>query len=225
MTPFLNERAGYEEQFTSRRLRMVEEQLRNRGIRDERVLAAMARVPREKFVAAEYQSQAYADAPLPIGLGQTISQPFMVATMLEVLAVAPNHRVLEVGTGTGYEAAVLGELAAEVWSIEAVRELAEKAGAILELLGYQNVEVLRGDGTLGLSEHAPYDRILVAAGAPRVPPSLIAQLAVGGKLAVPVGTRTGQQLQIVRKADEGLIISTGVLCSFVPLLGAEGWQK
>jgi len=202
---------------------MVERQLRERGIRDERVLVAMGKVPRENFVAPEFAREAYADGPLPIGAGQTVSQPYMVAAMVEALEVQPTDRVLEVGTGTGYEAAVLSELAAEVWTIERHEELAAKAAAILAELGYQNVHVICGDGSLGLPEHAPFDKILVAAGAPHAPPSLIAQLAEGGRLAVPVGNRVEQQLQVVRKIGGEITTSSHVLCCFVPLVGAEGW--
>jgi len=203
---------------------MVERQLRERGIRDERVLAAMGKVPRENFVAPEFAREAYADGPLPIGAGQTVSQPYMVAAMVEALDVQPTDRVLEVGTGTGYEAAVLGELAAEVWTIERHAELADKARAILAELGYRNVHVICGDGSLGLPEQAPFDKILVAAGAPHAPPSLIAQLAEGGRLAVPVGNRVEQQLQVVRKIGGEIMTTSHVLCCFVPLVGAEGWE-
>ena len=203
---------------------MVEVQLRERGIRDERVLAAMAKIPREKFVEPEAQREAYADAPMPIGAGQTISQPFMVATMIEVLEVKPSDHVLEVGTGTGYQAALLAELAGRIWTIERHSELADKARQILEELGYHNVTVVCADGTLGLPQYAPFDKILVAAGAPQVPQSLVAQLAQGGLLAVPVGNRIQQQLHVVRKTDEGLVTSGNVACCFVPLLGEEGWK-
>jgi len=207
-----------------RRAQMVNTQLRERGIRDERVLAAMGKVPREAFVAPQYAQAAYNDGPLPIGEGQTVSQPYMVAAMVEALEVQPTDRVLEVGTGTGYEAAVLGELAAEVWSIERHRELADRAGHILAESGYGNVHVVCGDGSQGLPEYAPFDKIVVAAGAPQAPPSLIAQLAEGGILAVPVGNRVEQQLQIVRKSGGAISTSQHVLCCFVPLVGVEGWQ-
>lgn len=203
---------------------MVQVQLLERGIRDERVLVAMGKVPREKFIEPEFARDAYADGPLPIGSGQTISQPYMVAAMVEALDVQPGDRVLEVGTGTGYEAAVLGEIAAEVWTIERHAQLAEKAGSILAELGYSNVHVVSGDGSVGLPEHAPFDKILVAAGAPQAPSSLIAQLAEGGRLAVPVGNRFEQQLQIVSKSAGVTSTERHVLCCFVPLLGAEGWQ-
>ncbi|HEY4901220.1 MAG TPA: protein-L-isoaspartate(D-aspartate) O-methyltransferase [Terriglobales bacterium] len=206
------------------RARMVEEQLRGRGIRDERVLAAIGKVPREAFVAPEFAREVYADGPLPIGEGQTVSQPYMVGAMVEALELQPSDRVLEVGTGTGYEAAVLGELAAEVWTIERHAELADKARQILLQLGYGNVHVVHGDGSLGLPEQAPFNKIVVAAGAPQAPPSLIAQLAEGGTMVVPVGNRVEQQLLVARKIDGQMVVSRHVLCCFVPLLGAEGWE-
>lgn len=206
------------------RARMVEEQLRARGIRDARVLDAMGKVPREVFLAGEDFRDAYGDHPLPIGAGQTVSQPYIVAAMVEALELRPTDRVLEVGTGTGYEAAVLGELAAEVWTIERHEELANKAREILARLGCPNVHIVHGDGSLGLPEQAPFDKILVAAAAPQIPESLVAQLADGGILVVPVGTRSEQQVNIVRKEGGEIIVTTHDLCRFVPLLGAEGWQ-
>jgi len=207
-----------------RRASMVEEQLRLRGIHGERLRLAMGKVPREKFVAPEHRFEAYADGPLPIGCGQTISQPLMVATMIEALSVQPSDRVLEVGTGTGYEAAILAELAAEVWTVERHADLANKARVVLQELGYQNVHVVEGDGSLGLPQLAPFDKILVAAGAPLPPPSLVEQLAEGGAMAVPVGNRVEQELQVIRRTGGALVTSRHVLCCFVPLLGAEGWE-
>jgi len=204
---------------------MVEEQLRRRGIRDQRVLAAMAKVPRDAFVAAEDAANAYGDSPLPIGAGQTISQPYIVAAMLEQLELHPQDRVLEVGTGTGYEAAILGELAAEVWTIERQPELAEKARAILQRFGYANVHVVQGDGSRGLPEQAPFGKILVAAAAPRIPEMLIEQLADGGKMVVPVGTRHEQQLQLIRKIGDQVTVTPRDLCRFVPLVGEQGWES
>jgi len=224
MSPFRKQPSVDPEHLAAQRARMVERQLRERGIRDERVLAAMGKVPRENFVAPEFAREAYADGPLPIGAGQTVSQPYMVAAMVEALDVQLTDRVLEVGTGTGYEAAVLGELAAEVWTVERHAELADKARAIMAELGYRNVHVICGDGSLGLPEQAPFDKILVAAGAPHAPPSLIAQLAEGGRLAVPVGNRVEQQLQVVRKIGGEIMTTSHVLCCFVPLVGAEGWE-
>ena len=204
---------------------MIEEQLRARGVRDERVLAAMAKVPREAFVSAGDRSQAYGDFPLPIGAGQTISQPYMVAAMVEILDLQAGDRVLEVGTGTGYEAAVLGELAGEVWTAERHVELADRARDILEGLGYTNIHVLHADGSRGIPEEAPFDKILVAAGAPRVPEALVTQLAEGGRLVVPVGSRHEQQLQLVRKAGDQVTVSMHELCRFVPLVGEAGWEE
>ena len=203
---------------------MVAEQLRGRGIRNERVLAAMAKVPREPFLSRDDAPNAYGDFPLPIGAGQTISQPYIVAAMLEKLELQPDDRVLEVGTGTGYEAAILGELAGEVWTIERHEELAVKAGSILQELGYTNVHVVCGDGSRGLPQHAPFIKILVAAAAPRIPDALIAQLADGGRMILPVGTRDEQQLQVVRKVGDQIEVTNEELCRFVPLLGEQGWQ-
>ena len=206
------------------RTRMVEEQLRSRGIRDPRVLAAMAKVPREAFIASGDLKDAYGDHPVPIGAGQTVSQPYIVAAMVEALELQPTDRVLEVGTGTGYEAAILGELAAEVWTIERHEELANKAREILAQLDYANVHIVYGDGSLGLPEHSPFQGILVAAAAPRIPESLVAQLADRGRLVVPVGDRYEQQVHIVRKEGQEIAVTTHDLCRFVPLVGAQGWE-
>jgi len=206
------------------RLRMVEEQLRARGIRDERVLAAMAKVPRERFIAAEDVRNAYGDYPLPIGEGQTISQPYIVAAMIQALGPRPEDRGLEVGTGTGYQAAILGELVAELWTVERHLELAEKARQVLAELGYSNVHVVQGDGSIGLPEQAPFDKILVAAAAPYIPDALVAQLAEGGRLVIPVGTRFEQQVQLVRKAGGETTITALDPCRFVPLVGEQGWE-
>ncbi len=203
---------------------MVEDQLRVRGIRDERILAAMAKVPRERFIASADVANAYGDYPLPIGAGQTISQPYIVAAMVEALDPQPEDRVLEVGTGTGYEAAILGELVAEVWTIERHLELAEKARQVLAELGYTNVHVVQGDGSVGLPEHAPFDKMLVAAAAPSIPDALVAQLAEGGRLVIPVGTRFEQQVQLVRKLGGEITVTAHDPCRFVPLVGAQGWE-
>lgn len=196
--------------------------LARRGIRDERVLAALASVQRERFVPERLRHQAYADRALPIGSGQTISQPFMVATMLEALSLN-GGRVLDVGTGSGYQAALLAELADEVVTIERVPELAEQARAVLERAGYGRVEVRVGDGTLGVPDRSPFEGIVVAAAAPAVPAVLYRQLARGGRLVVPVGTRREQRLEIVVRGDSGPERRRSVPCRFVPLLGAAGF--
>jgi protein-L-isoaspartate(D-aspartate) O-methyltransferase len=206
------------------RHRMVEQQLRARGIRDERVLAAMDKLPREEFAGAGSLIEVYGDFPLPIGFGQTVSQPYIVAAMVEALEIQPTDRVLEIGTGTGYEAAVLGKLAAEVWTIERVPELAGKAREILERLGYSNVHVVEADGTRGLSEHAPFTKILVAAAAPDVPRSLFEQLEEAGRLVIPLGSRAEQQLYLIRKLNGRMASTARELCRFVLLLGEEGWE-
>jgi protein-L-isoaspartate(D-aspartate) O-methyltransferase len=203
---------------------MVEEQLRARGIGDERVLAAMARVPRELFVPERLRDRAYDDAALPIGGGQTISQPYMVARICEVLALRGGERVLDVGTGSGYQAAVLAELAAEVHTIERLASLADQARDALGRAGYAHVHVHVGDGSLGLPEAAPFAAIAVAAAAPDVPASLYAQLVPGGRLAIPVGGRGGQELQLVVRSPEGPAVLRSVSCRFVPLVGAEGFD-
>lgn len=203
------------------RLQMVERQLRKRGVADTKVLAAMARVPRHRFVGEASRWAAYEDEPLPIGSGQTISQPYMVARMTELSHVDRESRVLEVGTGSGYQAAVLAEMAGCVWSIERHPELAERARAILAELGYSNVHVVVGDGSLGLPAEAPFDGIVVTAAAPEVPAALLEQLADGGRLVIPVGGSFSQRLRVVRR--QGLdYAETDVLgCRFVPLIGAQ----
>jgi protein-L-isoaspartate(D-aspartate) O-methyltransferase len=207
------------------RERMVERQLLGRDIRDERVLAAMRAVPRERFVPPELRARAYDDAALPIGSGQTISQPYMVARICEALALGGRERVLDVGTGSGYQAAVLAELADEVHTIERVPELAEGARANLEEAGYGRVHVHVGDGTLGLPEHAPYAAIAVAAAAPRVPDPLYEQLEPRGRVVIPVGRRGGQELQLVVRSPEGPAVVRSVPCRFVPLVGQEGFSE
>jgi protein-L-isoaspartate(D-aspartate) O-methyltransferase len=205
------------------RARMVERQLRRRGIRDERVLEAMEQVPRELFVPERLRTHAYDDGALPIGHGQTISQPFVVATICSLLELDGSERVLDVGTGSGYQAAVLAELAAEVVTVERIPELAEAARAALVGAGYADVDVRVGDGSLGALERAPYDAIAVAAAAPIVPPALYDQLAVGGRIVVPRGSRRGQELVVVERAPEGPREKTSITCRFVPLLGDEGF--
>lgn len=210
--------------FEKKRLNMVDTQLQARGIRNEAVLEAMTRVPRHRFVPEKYRDRAYADTPLGIGCDQTISQPYMVALMTEALSLTPESRVLEIGTGSGYQAAVLAELSAEVYTVERHAELSEQAAETLSLLGYKNVQTTVGDGTLGWPEHAPYDGIIVTAGAPDVPESLKNQLADGGRLVVPVGTRPLQRCVCVRRRGNKFKSKDLVSCVFVPLLGAEGWS-
>ena len=206
------------------RLTMVATQLRNRGIRDERVLAAMERVPRHLFVPADKLRQAYDDQPVPIEAEQTISQPYIVAAMLEAVHLSPEDIVLEVGTGSGYQTALLAELVARVYSVERYALLANSAEQRLRDLGYSNVEIAVGDGTLGLPQHAPYDVIIVAAAAPHVPQPLLQQLKEGGRLIVPVGSPENQQLQLLRKQAGGLLTTLLDGCRFVPLIGAEGYK-
>jgi protein-L-isoaspartate(D-aspartate) O-methyltransferase len=202
---------------------MVQRQLRRRDIDDERVLAAMERVPRERFVPPELRSRAYDDAALPIGGGQTISQPYMVAAICSALALTGRERVLDVGTGSGYQAAVLAELAAEVDTIERIPELAEQARANLESAGYRRVRVHVGDGSRGLPERAPFAAIAVAAAAPDLPHALYEQLQRGGRLVVPVGGRGVQQLEVIVRSPEGPAVAHSVPCRFVPLVGEEGF--
>lgn len=209
-------------QYSALRQRMVEEQLRARGVTDERVLAAMLRVPRHEFALERYRDDAYADHPLPIDECQTISQPFIVALMLEALALTPADKVLEVGTGSGYVTALLAELAAEVVSIERHASLANSAHRLLTAMGYRNVRIVVGDGSRGFSESAPYDAILVSAAAAEMPRELVNQLADGGRLIIPVGTAESQQLQLIRKRNGELVISPRELCRFVPLVSNDG---
>jgi protein-L-isoaspartate(D-aspartate) O-methyltransferase len=199
--------------------------LRRRGIRDARLLEAIARVQRELFVPGELRGRAYQDNALPIGYGQTISQPFMVASICAALDLEGDERVLDVGTGSGYQAAVLAELAAEVVTIERVPALAEQARRTLAEAGYERVEVRVGDGTLGVPERAPFDGIAVAAAAPAVPEALYDQLAPAGRLVVPVGSRRDQRLEIVTRGPSGRVERTSVPCRFVPLVGEAGFTE
>jgi protein-L-isoaspartate(D-aspartate) O-methyltransferase len=204
---------------------MVEEQIRRRHIRDENVLAAMAQVPRHEFVPAELRGRAYEDAPLPIGEGQTISQPYIVAAMTAALRLSGNERVLEIGAGCGYQGAILGCLAHEVYSIESRSDLAAQASERLARLGYANVHMHCGDGTLGLAELAPFDAILVAAAAPSVPGPLVEQLSTGGRMIVPVGDAENQELHLIERTDRALRTTILEPCRFVPLIGAHGWKE
>jgi protein-L-isoaspartate(D-aspartate) O-methyltransferase len=207
------------------RAEMIEKQLRRRGIEDNCVLGAMLAVPRHEFVPEELRARAYEDAPLPIGSGQTISQPYIVAAMTAALHLRPTDRALEIGTGCGYQAAVLSLLAKEVFTIERRAELASAAAEGLERLGYLNVHVHCGDGTLGLPEFAPFDGILVAAAAPAVPQPLLAQLAEGGRMIIPVGDADNQELQLIEKRAGKLSTKAMEGCRFVPLVGYHAWQK
>jgi len=204
---------------------MVERQLRRRDIVDEGVLSALERIPREAFVGKRERRRAYEDAALPIGCGQTISQPYMVARICEALGVRPGHRILDVGTGSGYQAAVLAELGAEVVTIERIADLAEQARANLAEAGYPQVEVVVGDGTLGLPDRAPFDGIAVAAAAPELPHTLYEQLRQGGRLVVPIGHQRAQRLEVIVRSPEGPAVIHSVPCRFVPLVGEEGFAS
>jgi protein-L-isoaspartate(D-aspartate) O-methyltransferase len=203
---------------------MVDEQLRGRDIADERVLAAMERVPRELFVPEDLRGRAFDDAALPIGAGQTISQPYMVARIAEELGLDGDERVLDVGTGSGYQSAVLAELAEDVHTIERIPELAEQAKLNLRAAGYDRVHVHVGDGSRGLPEHSPYDAVAVAAAAPGFPQALYDQLRPGGRLVVPVGGRHRQRLEVIVRSPEGPATVRSVPCRFVPLVGEEGFD-
>lgn len=207
------------------RHRMVENQLLRRGIVDPRVLTAMESVPRHRFLRENDRWAAYEDEPLVIGLGQTISQPYMVARMTELLDLDPTTRVLEVGTGSGYQAAILAELAAEVWTIERHPELADQARRVLNDLGYRTIHVVVGDGSLGLPDHAPYDAIIVTAAAPHTPALLLDQLSDGGRMVIPVGGRGMQQLRLIRRRGHELVETDVLDCRFVPLVGQAAYPE
>jgi protein-L-isoaspartate(D-aspartate) O-methyltransferase len=207
------------------RERMVEDQLAARGVTEPRVLAAMRRVPRHLFVEEALRDRAYGDHPLPIGYGQTISQPFMVGTMTELLRLSGSEKVLEIGTGSGYQAAVLAELCARVCTIERIPRLAARARELLEHLGYSNVWVRVANGTLGWPDEAPFDRILVTAGGPHVPPPLFEQLAEGGIMVIPVGEAATQVLQLIEKRGGEMRTTEHSGCVFVKLVGKYAWQS
>ncbi len=202
---------------------MVENQLRPRGIKDERVLSAMESVRRHLFVRKDLQDVAYDDRALPTCEGQTISQPYMVALMTELLELRGDERVLEIGTGSGYQSSLLSLLALEVFTVERVDSLAESAKDLMKELGYLNVHVFTGDGTLGLPEYAPFDAIIVTAAAPKIPDAYISQLKTGGRLVIPVGDKLSQVLYLIRKTPSGVEKSTSTSCVFVPLIGEDGW--
>jgi protein-L-isoaspartate(D-aspartate) O-methyltransferase len=210
--------------FTVSRREMVDRQLRRRGVRDDRVLDAMTRVPRHKFVARDLWAEAYEDHPLPIGDDQTLSQPYIVAAMLEAVRLDPSATVLEIGTGSGYQTAVLAEIARRVFSVERLPALAESARKRLLDLGYHNVTIVVGDGSLGLPEHAPYDAIVVSAASPAIPPALLDQLKNGGRVVIPVGPVAVQELQLARKQGGQIVKAVLDGCRFVPLIGAQGYK-
>ena len=204
--------------YAALRQRMVEVQLRARGVKDERVLAAMARVPRHEFAPERFRAEAYDDHPLPIGEGQTISQPYIVALMLEALALSPTEKVLEVGTGSGYVTALLAELVGEVVSVERFANLSDAARGLLSRMGCTNVKIVTGDGSRGVAVDAPYDAIIVSAAAAEVPGALFEQLVEGGRMILPVGPFESQQLQLIRKQDGQRRVGLRELCRFVPLV-------
>jgi protein-L-isoaspartate(D-aspartate) O-methyltransferase len=204
---------------------MVKEQLISRGIKDKRLLQAFQKVPRHKFVPPNLEKSAYVDSPLPIGEGQTISQPYMVALMTEYLNLKGDEIVLEIGTGSGYQAAILAELCKMVFSVERYSTLADKAIKILQELGYENIKIKIGDGTMGWSEFAPFDGIIVTAGAPRIPPKLIEQLKDGAKMVIPIGGHFSQTLTLVEKTGKDIQETPICGCVFVPLIGQEGWKE
>jgi protein-L-isoaspartate(D-aspartate) O-methyltransferase len=207
------------------RNRMVDDQIIPRGVRDERVLAALRKVPRHEFLPEAIRGMAYADNALPIGEGQTISQPYMVALMTELLALKGTERVLEIGTGSGYQAAVLAELCEKVYTVERIKMLADRARATLDRLGYRSVAIKVYDGTYGWKDMAPFDAILVTAGSPDIPAPLVEQLKEGGKMVIPVGSRYGQELIRVIRTAEGTIKELSIPCVFVPLIGNHGWKE
>lgn len=211
--------------FDIARKRMVQEQIVGRGITTPRLLEVFQKVPRHLFVQEAMAVQAYSDGPLPIGEKQTISQPYIVALMTDLLELTGNDHVLEIGTGSGYQTAILASLVRRVWTIERIRPLAMQARKVLDMLHLLNVNIKVGDGTLGWPEEGPFDAILVTAGAPAIPETLAAQLAPGGRLVIPVGDESNQTLLRIRKAADGTLTQeTGIGCRFVPLIGQQGWQ-
>jgi protein-L-isoaspartate(D-aspartate) O-methyltransferase len=211
--------------YEKERIRMVEEQIIYRGVRDPRVLEAMRKVPRHEFMPEAMRSQAYGDHAMPIGDGQTISQPYIVALMTELLALKGGERVLEIGTGSGYQAAVLAELCGKVYTVERVKPLADKARATLDRLGYSSIAMKVFDGTYGWREMAPFDAIIVTAAAPDIPAALVEQLKDGGRLVIPVGERYSQVLKKIEKSSAGVTTTSSIPCVFVPLIGNHGWKE
>lgn len=211
--------------YREQRENMVQQQLASRGIEDQSVLNAFKRVPRENFLPNDSKKIAYQDAPAQIGLGQTISQPYMVALMTQALDLDKNCRVLEIGTGSGYQAAIIAQIAYEIYSIERFSSLLDFAEKNISQLGYDNIHLIHGDGTLGYKKAAPYDKIIVTAGAPEVPSSFLQQLEIGGKLVIPVGSGYSQVLKKIIKIEEGTEEEKITGCVFVPLIGEEGWDE
>lgn len=204
---------------------LIERELKPDGITDERVLAALYKVKREKFIPESLRDRAYGNYPLPIGEGQTISQPYIIGLMTQALEIKSSDKVLEIGTGSGYQAAILAELSSVVYTVERIETHSVKARTNLYSQGYNNVIIILGDGTAGLSEYAPYDKIMVTAASPGIPDSLMSQLKNGGKMVIPVGSRFVQDLQLVEKALNGRIYKSSLCgCRFVPLIGKEGWE-
>jgi protein-L-isoaspartate(D-aspartate) O-methyltransferase len=214
-----------EEYYEQLRKKMMEHQIAARGVSDRRVLEAMLRIPRHLFIPESMQGRAYDDSPLPIGDGQTISQPYMVAWMTELLEVEEDDRILEVGTGSGYQAAILCELGKEIYSIEKYSSLAQRAEEKLRSLGCDNITIRVGDGTLGWPEEAPFDGIMVTAGAPSIPEPLVEQLAEGGRLVIPVGPSGMQMLTLIRREGKEYRTMEEGTCVFVPLVGKFGWKR
>jgi protein-L-isoaspartate(D-aspartate) O-methyltransferase len=207
------------------RLAMVLRDLQGRGISDTRVIEAMKKIPRHLFINSHLNHLAYSDKALPIDEDQTISQPYIVALMTQALRLRGREKVLEIGTGSGYQAAILAELTEKVFSIERIQKLAQSARKIIEGLGYHNVIVVTGDGTIGLTEFAPFDRIIITASAPEIPLKLVKQLKDGGIMVVPVGNRNVQKLKVVERVGEEMVITDSIDCVFVPLIGREGWKN
>jgi len=202
---------------------MVEKQLKTRGIHDEGVLSAFLKVERHRFVPKDLALQAYDDHPIPIGRGQTISQPYIVALMTQLLQLQGTEKILEVGTGSGYQTAILAELAGEIYSLEKIQALAEHAKSTLDELGYNNITILTGDGSLGLAQEAPFDGIIVTAAAPHIPETLLSQLGPSGRMVIPVGDAASQILTLIKKNKDELSYENICGCVFVPLIGKEGW--
>jgi protein-L-isoaspartate(D-aspartate) O-methyltransferase len=211
--------------YDKERGRMVDDQIAGRGVVDPRVLAVMRKVPRHEFLPEAIRGMAYQDSALPLGEAQTMSQPYMVALMSQLLELKGTERVLEIGTGSGYQAAVLAELCEKVYTVERVKMLADRARSALDRLGYRSVAIKVYDGTYGWKEMAPFDAIMVTAGAPDVPAPLVAQLREGGRMVIPVGERFGQTLLTVVKTPEGPVTEKSIPCTFVPLIGNHGWKE